>query len=221
MRHILVTALVAAVIAGLAAFAAQSLNAIPLIAVAETFENAASAPEGVATHAHEAWEPAEGFERQAFTAVADILVAFGFALILVGLFALRGRAVDGRQGLLWGLAGFAAFALAPAIGLPPELPGSHAAELGLRQLWWLGTAMATAIALSMMVFGKSRGIRAIAIALLFVPHIIGAPQAHEHGGAAPAELAVPFIVASLMASAVFWVALGTAAGWFYGRLSRR
>jgi cobalt transporter subunit CbtA len=223
MRRILLTALVAAFIAGLAAFAAQLLQAIPLIAVAETFEIADPVPQRAAAHAHttEAWEPAEGFERQAFTAVADILVAFGFALILVGLFALRGHAVDARQGLLWGLAGFAAFTLAPAFGLPPELPGSQAAELGLRQLWWLGTAITTAGALAMMVFGRSHGIRVAAVALLLAPHIIGAPHVHEHGGTAPPELAAQFIVASLMASAVFWIVLGTAAGWLYGRLSAR
>ena len=32
-------------------------------------------------------------------------------------------AIGWRQGLLWGLAGFAVFTLAPSLGLPPELPG--------------------------------------------------------------------------------------------------
>lgn len=223
MRRILLTALVAAFVAGLTVFAVQSAKIIPLIAAAETYETAAPAPEVAAPHAHEseAWEPAEGFERQAYTALADILVAFGFALILAGLFALRGGAVDARQGLLWGIAGFAAFTLAPALGLPPELPGSQAAALGLRQLWWLGTAIATAGALAMLVFGNRSGLRIAALVLLLAPHAIGAPHAHDAGGTAPPELAAQFIAASLMTSAVFWAVLGTATGWLWGRFAAR
>jgi len=38
-------------------------------------------------------------------------MAVGYALLLVACFSLSGRAVDGRRGVLWGLAGFAAFSL--------------------------------------------------------------------------------------------------------------
>ncbi|MEI2612914.1 MAG: CbtA family protein [Candidatus Promineifilaceae bacterium] len=38
-----------------------------------------------------------------------------------------------------------AFQLAPAFGLPPELPGMAAADLGARQVWWCGTALATGV----------------------------------------------------------------------------
>ena len=44
--------------------------------------------------------------------------------------------IDARTGLAFGVAGFIAVALAPALGLPPEIPGSGAAELGARQTWW-------------------------------------------------------------------------------------
>jgi len=221
MRHILLTALVAAFIAGLTAFAVQSAKVVPLIAAAEVYEEAGAAKTteaAPAAHVHEAWEPAEGFERYAYTALADLLVAFGFALILAGLFALRGRDVDARQGLLWGLAGFAVFALAPSFGLPPELPGSQAAELGLRQLWWIGTAIATAGGLGLLVFAGGTPRRLLGLALVILPHLVGAPHAHEVGGAAPPELAAQFVSASLMTSAIFWLVLGTSAGWLYGRL---
>jgi cobalt transporter subunit CbtA len=224
MRHILTAALAAAFLAGLTAFAIQSVKVVPLIAAAEVYENAApaGAEPPAAAHSHDAtaWEPAEGFERHAYTALADILVAFGFALILTGLFALRGRAVDARQGLLWGLAGFAVFALAPAFGLPPELPGSQTADLSLRQVWWLGTAIATAGGLALLVFASTVPRRALGLALLLAPHILGAPHAHEFGGTAPPELAAQFVAVSLMASAIFWVVLGSSAGWLYGRLAR-
>lgn len=222
MRPIMLAALLAAFIAGLTVFAVQSVRVVPLIIAAEAYEEAAPPPTESAGHSHEAeaWEPEEGFERQAYTALADVLVAFGFALVLTGLFALRGRPVDARQGLLWGAAGFAVFALAPALGLPPELPGTQAAALGLRQFWWLGTVLATAGGLALVVFQRTPMWRIAGVALLALPHLIGAPHPHEHGGSAPAELAAQFIVASLVTSAIFWAVLGSSAGWLYGRLAR-
>ncbi len=222
MRHLLLTALVAAFIAGVTVFAVQSAKVVPLIIAAEAYEEAAPTPAEPAGHAHtsEAWEPAEGFERQAYTALADLLVAFGFALVLTGLFALRGRRVDARQGLLWGLAGFAVFAGAPALGLPPELPGSQAAELGLRQFWWFGTVLATGAGLALLVLQSRVLPRAAGVVMMALPHLVGAPHPHEAAGTAPPELVAQFIVASLITSAVFWVVLGSSAGWLYGRLAR-
>lgn len=55
--------------------------------------------------------------------------------VLAGLSPLR--APTRTQGLLWGLAGCATFVLAPTLGLPPELPGTAAADLTLRQTWWI------------------------------------------------------------------------------------
>ena len=56
------------------------------------------------THGHESeWEPEEGFQRNAFTVGANILTAIGFALLLTGVYAIRGRHVTWREGLLWGL----------------------------------------------------------------------------------------------------------------------
>ena len=45
----------------------------------------------------------------------------------------RGHVLTPRVGIIWGLAGFIAVHFAPAIGLPPELPGSSAADVGARQ----------------------------------------------------------------------------------------
>ncbi len=49
-----------------------------------------------------------------------------------------------HPGLLWGLAGFVVFVLAPNFGLPPELPGMQAGDLMQRQIWWLATVVLTA-----------------------------------------------------------------------------
>src|SRR4051794_7218722 len=74
-------------------------------------------------HHHDAaaWKPAEGLPRHAFTAAANVLTAIGFALLLAGIYALRGGAVSWHDGLLWGLSGFVIFTVAPGLGLPPEL----------------------------------------------------------------------------------------------------
>ena len=71
--------------------------------------------------------------------------------MLVGVFLLRGKPVDLNQGFLWGAAGFVVFSAAPALGLPPELPGMTAATLGSRQLWWFGTVFVTAIGLGIFI----------------------------------------------------------------------
>jgi len=174
-------------------------------------------------HAHDQ-SPASDTEQSAwrplFTTLATTLTAIGFGLMLAGAFAVSGRNVDGREGLLWGLAGFAAFALAPAFGLPPELPGSVAAELVSRQVWWIATAGATLAALVLMVFVRAPWAPLLGVALLIAPHLIGAPHPAAETGVVPGELAAAFAARSLVVNAVFWALLGLATGALYARLGR-
>lgn len=174
------------------------------------------------THQHEAppmvaedspWRPV-------FTSIATTLTAVGYALLLVGAFAVSGRAVDAREGLLWGLAGFAAFALAPAFGLPPELPGSLAADLYARQAWWIATMAATVLALGLMAFVRAVWAIPVGIALLAAPHLVGAPQPPDGAGLVPPELAAEFAARSLGVNAVLWTLLGLATGALYARFGR-
>ncbi len=158
--------------------------------------------------------------RAVFTFIATTLTATGFALLLAGAFAVSGREVDAREGLLWGLAGFTAFALAPAFGLPPELPGSVAAELTARQAWWIGTMAATLIGLGLLVFVRRAWTIPVAIVLLVAPHLIGAPHPHEGAGLVPPELAATFAARSLGVNAVLWALLGLATGALYARFGR-
>lgn len=164
-------------------------------------------------HGH-GWSP-EGQLRHALTVLFNIAAGLGFGLILNALARLRalsvGATFTATEGVLWGIAGFAAFALAPALGLPPELPGMAAGELVYRQLWWVATALCSAGAIALWVFVGGAW-RAIAVLLAVVPHLVGAPHAHEHG-AVPGELGAAFAAASLAASAVFWVVLGGVSGW--------
>lgn len=219
MRHIFLTALVAGFIAGIFVFAIQTVKLTPLILEAEVYEEAAETTMADAhkhEHGEEAWEPAAGFERNAYRLLADLGVGVGFALMLVGAFVLRGDKMDVKHGILWGIAGFAVFSLAPGFGLPPELPATMAADLSDRQIWWAATVLATATGLAMVTFSPSNALKIIGIAILAIPHIIGAPRP-PLGGVAPTELNAEFAAASLATMAMFWVVLGAASGWFYGR----
>ncbi|MES2739937.1 MAG: CbtA family protein [Pseudomonadota bacterium] len=171
--------------------------------------------EAAHTHEHGGWQPENGFERTFFTVLANISMAVAFGLLLAAGFCLRGGALSWRAGLVWGAAGYAVFFLAPSLGLPPELPGTQAAPLAARQFWWMMTALSTAGALALLTQARNWPLRIAGVALLAAPHLIGAPQPLEHGGTAPAELARSFIYASAIANAVFWLALGGLAGWFY------
>lgn len=213
-RRLVFISVLAGLAAGLAISAIQAAKLWPLIAAAEVLEAAAPADH---THDH-GWEP-EGLVRQALTVLFNIAAGIGFALLLNALARLRslstGRPLTGQEGLLWGLAGFAAFALAPALGLPPELPGMASGDLLARQLWWVATAVCTGGALALGVFRGGSWI-AVAVLLAILPHLSGVPAGEDHGPV-PGELAAAFVAASLIASAVFWAVLGVVSGWINQR----
>jgi len=206
----------------------QSFWVAPLILEAETYESAAPVAEhhehgaeGAAAHEHsaESWSPEDGWQRVLSTTGGNLVVAVGFALILVALYSLR-EPKRAATGALWGLAGFAVFCLAPTLGLPPELPGTAAADLGQRQAWWIGTASATALGLALLVFARHWLVKALGAVLLVLPHVIGAPQPEVHQSLAPEALEAQFKVASWLTNAAFWLALGLFSAWLYRRSSQ-
>ena len=203
----------------------QSFWVAPLILQAETFEKAPAATEvvhehaaGAAAHTHdaEAWEPEDGWQRVLSTTGGNLVVAVGFALMLAGLYTLRAPTRT-AQGLLWGLAGYATFVLAPTLGLPPELPGTAAADLAQRQMWWVGTAASTAAGIALVVFGRHWALKILGAAILAVPHVIGAPQPEVHSMLAPEALEAQFKIASQLTNAAFWLALGLISAWLFRR----
>src|SRR4051812_48968613 len=118
-RRLMLVALCSGAISGFALFVVQHLTIRPLIQQAEVYEHAAAEAGPNATHEEEGWQPSEGFERTAPTALATTLTGVGFSAILFGSASMTGTALNLRRGTLWGLAGFACFALAPALGLLP------------------------------------------------------------------------------------------------------
>ena len=201
----------------------QSFWVAPLILEAETYESSAPAAHHehgseVAAHEHsaEAWSPEDGWQRVLSTTGGNLVVAVGFALMLAGLYTLRAPTRT-AQGLLWGLAGYATFVLAPTMGLPPELPGTAAADLALRQTWWIGTAASTAAGIALIVFGRNWLLKVLGVAILAVPHVIGAPQPEVHSMLAPQALEAQFKIASQLTNVAFWLALGLISAWLFRR----
>lgn len=223
LRKILVSSLWSGLWAGLLLTAVQGIQVIPTLLQAEVYEEQAASksmpnhPPAVSEdgrHEAEAWQPRDGWERTFFTAVANVGLGVGFALLLGSASTIRGGISHWRSGILWGLAGYIIFFVAPSLGLPPEVPGTAAANLEDRQLWWLMVVFDTAIGLWLLVFAKKKLNKLFGALLLVSPHLIGAPQPEIHSSAAPVELAHIFIAATAFANAVFWLALGGLMGLF-------
>jgi cobalt transporter subunit CbtA len=142
-------------------------------------------------------------------------------LALLGSSLLLNLPITRANGPLWGLCGFLAFALAPSAGLPPELPGLPVAELWTRQLWWWFTVAMTASGLAMVAKHRSAGYLALAIVLIGLPHLIGAPNPPTHETNLPAHLASGFVANALATASVFWIVLGLALGFINERTSRQ
>lgn len=226
--RLVIVALAAGLAAGLVLTAVQHFTTIPLILAAEKLEAATPAPSGsTATsgrhgHGHNATTaPLGGFERLLQTLLANVVMGAGFAFVLAGCFALWGGPVDGVSGMLWGFAGFAIFTLGPGLGLPPELPGMAGAAVEARQVWWGAAAGSTAAGLWLLVFRREYWAKAVAIAVMALPHLVGAPHADAASALVPPELASRFAAASIVTSAIFWCVLGWVAGVCYRRFAER
>jgi cobalt transporter subunit CbtA len=169
---------------------------------------------GADGHHHEATDE-EPATRNLLTSLFFGVIYVAYALLLVAGFNLAtslGKTIDLRIGLLWGLAGYAAFQLAPALGLPPELPGTMAADLHARQIWWLGTALATGGGLALFAYGRGAVAIVAGLVLLAAPHVIGAPELDGYFGVAPPEVASIFAARTLGIGLIVWAFLGGLAG---------
>ena len=241
LKSIVLSAFGAGLLVGVVLTAVQFFTTEPLILRGEVYEQAgeaAAAPAattpavaatshehapGTAEHHHEegAWEPADGFERSAYTLVANLLMGVAVSAMLLGVMAVKGDPITASRGLAFGVAGFFAASLLPSLGLSPELPGTAAAEITSRQIWWLGTALASAIGLGLILLSPAWWSKLAGVLLAVLPHVIGAPEPPTLEAAYPAALGAEFVAASLVASALLWALAGAASGWLYGRLADR
>jgi cobalt transporter subunit CbtA len=238
LMRILATGLVAGVLAGGVVAGLQYVTTTPLILKAETYEKAGGGHDhgaGAATpaHSHDAatpahshageaeWAPQDGLSRTAFTTLATVGVGVGFAFMLLAVLLASGVTPTARTGLAWAAGAFVATGLAPALGLPPELPGSAAGELLSRQIWWIGTVAATGLGLWLIARMSGALTIALGAVLIAAPHVIGAPHPHEYSSEVPAEIAGHFTAASLVVHAVLWALVGAIAGFIWQRADSR
>ena len=233
-RRIIIAAVLSGSIAGLFVTAIHTLAVVPLIREAEVYEHNAASPRAdrdqPAARAHEpssvtgaSHEPAARDDETSpppllDTAIANVLTGIGFGLLVSAGIALQSRSTW-RIDLLWGAAGYLTFIVAPAIGLPPELPGSEGAPLIARQFWWFATVIATGGGLALVLLRREWQLRALGVLLIVLPHVIGAP--HPAGGLStvPPALETRFIIVVLGTELLFWLVLAVVVGALQRRLS--
>lgn len=240
--RVLLAALLAGIAAGLVMAAIQHVRLTPMILEAETFEGAGHVHEhaapaadhsgtsdagdatAVPVHEHDeaesGWQPADGWQRTLATTATAMMAGAAFAILMAAVSLISGIGITRRNGLIWGLCGFIAVSLAPAAGLAPELPGMPAADLAARQIWWLGTIAATGLGLYLIAARREAIALPVAVVLIALPHLIGAPMPATHESGVPAGLAAAFAANSLVANAVFWVLIGFFLSYAINRFAR-
>ncbi len=227
--RLVLAALIAGMAAGFIYGGIQHVRTTPLILAAEVFENAAepAAHEHAAgtpskhEHAAEEWAPNDGWQRTFSTTLTSVITGAAFAVMLAGVSLLTGLPITPRNGLVWGICGFLAATVAPGAGLAPELPGMPAGDLVSRQIWWVATIIATGAGIFLIATRRELRWLAAAVALIALPHIIGAPQPLTHETAVPAGLAASFAANTIAASAVLWSLIGLFLGLATDRFSKK
>jgi cobalt transporter subunit CbtA len=227
VRETVLAAIVAGLIAAVLFTLVQSVWVTPLILQGETYEDAAEAsadhheseaPNTAHHHDADAWKPQDGWQRTLFTFAANLLMGVGYSFVLVALYLLWREPKSALEGAVYGLAGFLVFFAAPGLGLPPELPGTAAADLTSRQLWWAMTAVATAAGLILFCAQPRWWLRVLALGVIVAPHLIPAPHPAIELSLAPADLQSRFRLATTVCNAVFWLSLGLASGGAFRKL---
>ena len=232
--RMLLAGILAGFLAGSFATVAQSVKVWPLILEAEKYEGvevghgnaevAESAQTEAESHTHshdgEAWAPHDGLERNFYSLVSNVITGIAYSLILTAAILVSGHMVSLRSGLVWGAGGFISFMLAPSLGLPPEVPGMVAASVDERQTWWALTVIFSASGLALFAFKTQWYWMFAGVALLIAPHLYGAPIAPSHETAVPAHVVAEFVVATIVASGLFWLFLGGVLGALLSRVMK-
>ena len=226
--RVLLAALLAGIAAGLIMGAIQHVRLTPLIVEAETYENPGhtapaageTAPAVDESDHGDGWKPADGWQRTLATTATTAMTGAAFAALLAGISLLTGLPITRSNGVIWGLCGFLAATVAPSAGLPPELPGMPAGDLLVRQAWWIGTVAATSAALYLIATRRETWAVCLAIVLIGLPHIIGAPAPVTHETAVPPHLAASFVANSIAANAIFWSLIGVFLGLTLNRYAK-
>ncbi len=211
-KNLVLSAFAVAMLAAISLSIYQEYFITPIILAAETYE--VGTPDIIPI----VWSPDDGAERTSFSLMANVLICFAYALILSSLMALKNVA-SVEKGLFWGGCAYLAVFVAPALGLPPEIPGMEAAQIEHRQAWWIMTVIGTIIGLWLLFF-NTKIFKGLGLILLLIPHILGAPTAEIHGFANSNPEAIKtltilweeFILQTSIANALLWLIIGAGTG---------
>ncbi len=218
-RTLVLSAVVIAIFAGLVLSIYQASFITPIIVGSEVYEVVEAISHHTEVDGIEAWAPEDGAERTSWNFASNFLLCFAYALILLSAMSLK-TSVNTIKGVFWGGAAYLTVFVAPALGLPPEIPGMEAAQLEGRQAWWLLTVALTAISLWLIAF-QHKFYKLVGVIILLIPHIIGAPQPEIHGFANTDTQAIEaltllwhdFILQTSIANALLWVIIGALSGY--------
>ena len=218
ITRFIISALFAGALTGLIAGLLQLFFVQPVLLHAELYETGMLVHFGADPVSAHPTLPGFDPMRDGLSIIFTMLTYTGYALMLIALMSLaeeRGAHVDGRTGIIWGIAGFVAFHFAPGFSLAPEVPGVAAADVTARQYWWFATAGAAVVALWLIGFGKSWLAWGVAVILLIAPHVIGAPEPDTFTGPVPTEIGALFAARAFGVGLAAWVLLGCFAGYFW------
>lgn len=221
ISRLLTSALFAGAGAGLIAALLQLVFVQPVLLHAELYEGGTLTHFGAASTVS-AMQDVGGFDavRDGLSIVFTMLIYSGYAMILLALMSVaetRGARIDGRTGLIWGIAGFVAVHFAPGLSLAPEVPGVAAADVAARQVWWFATVGMAAVAMWLVGFGRSWIAWGGAAVLLLAPHLYGAPEPEIFLGPVPTEIGALFAARAFGVGLVAWALVGSFAGYFWSR----
>jgi cobalt transporter subunit CbtA len=192
LGKIILSTLVAGLLAGLVMAWLQYFRLEPLIQAAETFEAGG-----------------DPTLRNLFTRlVPPLLSGAGFSILMLGVSFLTKIPITKQNGLIWGICGFIAVSLAPSIGLPPQLPGMPTIDLYTRQIWWGSTVLLTCAATYLWVKAKNYGWQIAAIVVALAPQFFAPINSAKTESNLPANLASNFVSSSLGANLIMWLAIG-------------
>lgn len=218
MYRIFAAAMAAGLLAAALISVVEVFTTTPMILQAESYEVVIAGHDHSAhVHDAQAWAPEDGFERFFYTVIANAVTGIAFALMVAVGLTVGERKADLTKGVLIALGGFAAFTLAPMLGLPPELPGMPVADLQDRQLWWAGTVALSIGGLWCLFMVPVPALKLLGVILLVAPHVWGAPHAMAHASPIPATLAARFAATSIVINALLWGAIGIFTALFYER----
>lgn len=218
-KNLLLVGLLAGVMSGSFLTLLQAVTVIPLIHQAEQYERQLPVI-GSETGQHEhdgpekEWEPANGWERFAFTWLANVSIAAGFGLMMAGTMSLH-PPKSWTQAVLFGVAGYYAFFLGPAFLLPPELPGADSSHLQSRQAIWLYAVVVSLVSMALVSFSTRPWLRLLGLVSLASPFLLFTQEDVRYSVPVPSELIDQFTRMTAVTNALLWATIGLSVRWLF------